>query len=126
MPLMPKDKRHSAHHAAEIGREDMSVAILSSFGAMLAVVDDSAQTPCELAAEQNHPKLAAQLEARALLYSDPWGKAPEHPPCGYSPSTLAHTERTLPLHSLCCPTCLRGGACPQQKPMVKRCRNQRW
>jgi len=65
--------RTALHYAAELGRYDVCVAVLSSFGAMLTVVDDSARTPCELAAEQNHPELAAQLEARALLYSDPYG-----------------------------------------------------
>jgi hypothetical protein len=65
--------RTALHYAAELGREDVCMAVLSSFGAMLTVVDDSARTPCELAADQNHPHLAAQLEARALLYSDPYG-----------------------------------------------------
>jgi ankyrin repeat protein len=65
--------RTALHYAAELGREDICMAVLSSFGAMLTVVDDSARTPCELAADQNHPELAAQLEARALLYSDPYG-----------------------------------------------------
>jgi RING-type zinc-finger len=65
--------RTALHYAAELGREDLCMAVLSSFGAMLTVVDDSSRTPCELAAEQNHPNLAAQLEARALLYSDPYG-----------------------------------------------------
>lgn len=65
--------RTALHYAAELGREDICMAVLSSFGAMLTVVDDQARTPCELAAEQNHPQLASQLEARALLYSDPYG-----------------------------------------------------
>ena len=65
--------RTALHYAAELGREDVCMAVLSSFGAMLTVVDEMARTPCELAAEQNHPELAAQLEARALLYSDPYG-----------------------------------------------------
>ena len=65
--------RTALHYAAELGREDVCMAVLSSFGAMLTVVDEMARTPCELAAEQNHPELASQLEARALLYSDPYG-----------------------------------------------------
>ncbi|KAI2500353.1 hypothetical protein MHU86_14096 [Fragilaria crotonensis] len=51
----------------------MCLTILTSFEAILTIVDDAGQTPGELAAEQNHPDLAAQLEARALLYADPSG-----------------------------------------------------
>jgi hypothetical protein len=41
---------------------------------MLTIVDGlGARTPCELAASQGHDTLAAQLEARALLYIDPYG-----------------------------------------------------
>jgi Ankyrin repeat len=65
--------RAALHYAAEMGRTDLCLTILTSFGAILTIVDEAGQTPGELAAEQNHPNLAAQLEARALLYSDPYG-----------------------------------------------------
>jgi hypothetical protein len=65
--------RTALHYAAELGRADLCLTILTSFGAMLTVVDESGRTPCELAAEQRHPELTAQLEARALLYTDPYG-----------------------------------------------------
>ena len=65
--------RTALHYAAELGREDICLEILSSFGAMLTIVDEHARTPCESAAEHNHLELAARLEARALLYSDPYG-----------------------------------------------------
>jgi ankyrin repeat protein len=65
--------RTALHYSAELGRTDMCLTILTSFGAILTIVDDAGQTPGELAAEQNHPDLAAQLEARALLYTDPYG-----------------------------------------------------
>lgn len=65
--------RTALHYSAELGRTDMCLTILTSFGAILTIVDDAGQTPGELAAEQNHPDLAAQLEARALLYADPYG-----------------------------------------------------
>jgi ankyrin repeat protein len=66
--------RTALHYAAELGRADVCLAILSNFGAMLTIVDElGAKTPCELAAERGHPELAAQLEARAVLYADPYG-----------------------------------------------------
>lgn len=65
--------RTALHYAAETGRTDLCLTILTSFGAILTIVDESGRTPCELAAEQKHPDLAAQLEARALLYTDPYG-----------------------------------------------------
>jgi hypothetical protein len=66
--------RTALHYAAELGRVDVCMAILSNFGAMLTIVDElGAKTPCELAAERGHPELAAQLEARAVLYADPYG-----------------------------------------------------
>mmetsp|Transcript_9006 Transcript_9006/g.13100 ORF Transcript_9006/g.13100 Transcript_9006/m.13100 type:complete len:1301 (-) Transcript_9006:775-4677(-) len=64
--------RTALHYAAELGRADVALTILTSFGAILTVVDDTGRTPCELAAKEDHPELAAQLEARALLYTDPW------------------------------------------------------
>ncbi|KAL3917601.1 MAG: hypothetical protein SGILL_004635, partial [Bacillariaceae sp.] len=66
--------RTALHYAAEMGRSDLCMALLSNFGAMLTIVDDlGARTPCELASSQGHKELAAQLEARALLYIDPYG-----------------------------------------------------
>ncbi|KAL3915555.1 MAG: hypothetical protein SGILL_005595 [Bacillariaceae sp.] len=68
------DGRTALHYAAELGRSDLCMAILSNFGAMLTIVDDlGARTPCEVASSQGHKALAAQLEARALLYIDPYG-----------------------------------------------------
>lgn len=68
------DGRTALHYAAELGRAEICMAILSNFGAMLTIIDDvGARTPCELAAENGHKKLASQLEARALLYIDPYG-----------------------------------------------------
>jgi hypothetical protein len=68
------DGRTGLHYAAEMGRSGICMAILSNFGAMLTIVDElGARTPCELAASQGHHTLAAQLEARALLYIDPYG-----------------------------------------------------
>ena len=65
--------RTALHCAAELGRSDICMQLLSSFGTMLTIVDDGAQTPCELASAGKHDNLAAQLEARALLYMDPYG-----------------------------------------------------
>jgi hypothetical protein len=66
--------RTALHYAAELGRTDICEAILESFyGTMLTIVDSSGQTPCELAALQGHLSLASYLEARALLYVDPYG-----------------------------------------------------
>lgn len=65
--------RTALHYAAELGRADICLAVVSSFGAILTIVDESSQTPCELAGEQSYCDLAAQLEARAVLYSDPYG-----------------------------------------------------
>jgi len=68
------DGRTALHYAAEMGRSDVCMAILSNFGAMLTVVDElGSRTPCELAALRGFKDLAAQLEARALLYIDPYG-----------------------------------------------------
>jgi hypothetical protein len=65
--------RTALHYAAELGRTNVCLAILLTFGALLTIVDDNARTPCELAAEHSHKALAAQLEARALLFADPYG-----------------------------------------------------
>ena len=65
--------RTSLHYGAELGRTDICVALASSFGAILTIVDDRGKTPCELAAEGQHTALAAHLEARAVLYIDPDG-----------------------------------------------------
>lgn len=68
------DGRTALHYAAELGRSDVCMAILSNFGAMLTIIDElGARTPCELAGANGHKELAAQLEARALLYIDPYG-----------------------------------------------------
>jgi ankyrin repeat protein len=66
--------RTALHYAAELGRSDVCMAILSNFGAMLTIIDElGARTPCELAGANGYQELAAQLEARALLYIDPYG-----------------------------------------------------
>ena len=65
--------RTALHYCAELGRADACLTILARFGTILTIVDESGQTPCELAARQTHASLAAQLEARALLYADPYG-----------------------------------------------------
>ena len=65
--------RTALHYAAELGRTGICTAIVSNFGALLTIVDESSRTPCELAGEAHHAQLAAQLEARALLYADPYG-----------------------------------------------------
>jgi ankyrin repeat protein len=61
------------HYAAELGREEICHELLSSFGANLTIVDDMGMNPCEKAAEQNYHDLAAFLEAKAVLYIDPFG-----------------------------------------------------
>lgn len=65
--------RSALHYAAELGREEICNEVLSSFGANLTIVDDTGQTACELAAAQNYYDLAAWLEAKAVLYIDPFG-----------------------------------------------------
>lgn len=65
--------RSALHYAAELGREEICNELLSSFGANLTIVDDTGRNPCELAAEQNYHNLAALLEAKAVLYIDPFG-----------------------------------------------------
>jgi hypothetical protein len=65
--------RTSLHYAAELGREEICHELLSSFGANLTIVDDMGMNPCEKAAEQNYHDLAAFLEAKAVLYIDPFG-----------------------------------------------------
>ena len=65
--------RTALHYAGELGRSDVCTALVSSFGTILTVVDEFGRTPCELAGVQGHAELAAQLEARALLYMDPYG-----------------------------------------------------
>jgi len=66
--------RTSLHYAAELGRSGICSVMLSHFGIMLTIVDEmGTRTPCEIAADQGHTALAALLEARALLYIDPYG-----------------------------------------------------
>jgi ankyrin repeat protein len=65
--------RTALHYAAELGRSAICMQLFSSFGTMLTIVDDSSRTPCELASCSKYDDLAAQLEARALLYLDPYG-----------------------------------------------------
>ena len=65
--------RTALHYAGEMGRTELCMAVLSSFGAILTIVDEFGRTPCELAGVKGHVKLAAQLEARALLHMDPYG-----------------------------------------------------
>eukprot|EP00934_Nitzschia_sp_Nitz4_P004865 Nitzschia sp. Nitz4//scaffold44_size153857//115497//119767//NITZ4_002740-RA/size153857-augustus-gene-0.10-mRNA-1//1//CDS//3329552214//4855//frame0 len=68
------DGRTALHYAAELGRADTCISIASVFGTMLTIIDEvGARTPCELAGAQGHKDLAALLEARALLYIDPYG-----------------------------------------------------
>lgn len=66
--------RTSLHYAAELGRSGVCTAMLAHFGIMLTIVDEmGTRTPCEIAADRSHEGLAALLEARALLYIDPYG-----------------------------------------------------
>jgi len=66
--------RTSLHYAAELGRSDICTAMLSHFGIMLTIVDEvNVRTPCEVAAHQGHADIAAQLEARTILYIEPYG-----------------------------------------------------
>ncbi|CAJ1959325.1 unnamed protein product [Cylindrotheca closterium] len=66
--------RSALHYAAEMGRSEICSAIMSNFETMYTIVDEiGSRTPCECAARQGHKELAAQLEARALLYVDPSG-----------------------------------------------------
>ena len=66
--------RTSLHYAAELGRSGVCTAMLAHFGIMLTIVDEmGTRTPCEIAADRSHEELAALLEARALLYIDPYG-----------------------------------------------------
>jgi hypothetical protein len=66
--------RTALHYAAELGRTAICEAILQSYyGTMLTVVDCTGRTPCELAGAGGFDHLASYLEARALLYVDPYG-----------------------------------------------------
>lgn len=66
--------RTALHYAAEMGRAEICSTIMANFGTMFTIVDEiGSRTPCECAAQQGHKELAAQLEARALLYIDPYG-----------------------------------------------------
>ena len=65
--------RTALHYASELGRTEACLCILNSFGTLLTILDETGQTPCELAAKQGYPELAAQLEARSILYIDPYG-----------------------------------------------------
>jgi Ankyrin repeats (many copies) len=66
--------RTALHYAAELGRTEICESILSfSYAAMLTIVDTFGRTPCELAALRSHRSLSSYLEARALLYVDPYG-----------------------------------------------------
>lgn len=66
--------RTALHYAAELGRSTLCEAILQSFyGTMLTIIDCTGRNPCELAAAGGFDQLAAYLEARALLYVDPYG-----------------------------------------------------
>lgn len=67
--------RTALHYAALRGMMAACEFLLScSFdNAMLTLIDNMGQTPCELAASENHSQLAANLEARALLYRDAYG-----------------------------------------------------
>jgi hypothetical protein len=65
--------RTALHYAAALGRADLCVLLCNHFGTMLTIVDNTSQTPCELAGANRWNDLAAQLEARALCYIDPYG-----------------------------------------------------
>jgi hypothetical protein len=66
--------RTSLHYAAEMGRAEICNSIMANFGTLFTIVDEiGSRTPCECAARHGHKDLAAQLEARALLYVDPYG-----------------------------------------------------
>jgi len=66
--------RSALHYAAEMGRPEICSAIMENFQTMFTIVDEiGSRTPCECAARLGHKDLAAQLEARAILYIDPSG-----------------------------------------------------
>ena len=65
--------RTALHYASELGREAITISILDYFGSLMTIIDDHAKTPCELAAERGFTNLAYELEARTLLYIDPYG-----------------------------------------------------
>lgn len=61
------------HYAAELGRSDICQVLLSGPETFLTLVDQQRHTPCDLADRSGNNKLAAHLEARAILYRDPYG-----------------------------------------------------
>eukprot|EP00978_Attheya_sp_CCMP212_P005990 scaffold13456_cov48-Attheya_sp.AAC.4 len=65
--------RTGLHYSSELGRSDVCAILYSEFGILLTLVDELGRTPCELAGARGHANLAAQLEARAVLTSDPYG-----------------------------------------------------
>eukprot|EP00592_Proboscia_alata_P000408 CAMPEP_0194369118 /NCGR_PEP_ID=MMETSP0174-20130528/17376_1 /TAXON_ID=216777 /ORGANISM="Proboscia alata, Strain PI-D3" /LENGTH=1950 /DNA_ID=CAMNT_0039145855 /DNA_START=160 /DNA_END=6012 /DNA_ORIENTATION=+ len=67
--------RTALHYAAELGRESICDFLISTDGsntqnAILTLIDENGQTPCELAGERKYEHLAAKLEARAVLFGD--------------------------------------------------------
>ena len=62
--------RTPMHYAAALGRADLAISFLNTFGTLLTIVDGQSRTPTEWAALHGHKSLAAQLESRALLYFD--------------------------------------------------------
>eukprot|EP00977_Amphora_coffeiformis_P007362 scaffold1595_cov171-Amphora_coffeaeformis.AAC.3 len=67
------DGRTALHYAAEAGRSEFCQALLSRMETFLTLIDQQRKTPCDLAGGAGHTELAAHLEARALLYRDPFG-----------------------------------------------------
>ena len=59
--------RTALHYAAELGREDICSSLLGHENVILTIIDENGRTPCELAGMHGHKRLAAQLEARALM-----------------------------------------------------------
>ena len=66
-------ERTALHYAAEMGRTEVCQALLSREETFLTLIDRQRKTPCDLADDAGHKGLAAHLEARSLLYRDPYG-----------------------------------------------------
>ena len=88
--------RTALHYAAAMGRTALCLQVLvdNHIESLLTVVDHThGRTPCEWAARNHHHALAAALEARAVLYTDPYGMEEEllvgvREPDGFSRKSL--------------------------------------
>ena len=116
--------RTALHYAAELGRTDICEAILASFyGTMLTIIDNAGRTPCELAALYGHAELAAYLEARSLLYVDPYGTE-EELLSTISMAEMNHNDVAYYRHNLVAPFCCfesisRSSADQQRKILIQ-------